>query len=476
MPLPVGVKLKNLPQVALCVAVLIWPGLAGAQDTAEVLQTPSQELELTTGKSLILRTQKAVKRISIADPEIADFVLLSAKEIYLTGKTAGTTNLMLWNNGAVSAIYDLEVTYDLSALKRQLHDLLPGETGLKVYRMNEAITLTGTVSSAAKLAKAMTLAGAFAPEGKVHNLTEVGGGHQVMLEVRVAEMAKATTKRLGINFNYINGDQFGISLLGGLSELVAPPDANIGSPTTDFFLNIPQSVQAVLRFNTGNTTWTGFIDALQQDGLVKILAKPTLIAMSGKQARFLAGGEFPVPIPQGLGSVAIEYREFGVTLSFTPTVLSDDRINIEVAPKVSELDFSTAIQFSGFVVPGLSSRGTSTTIELADGQSFAIAGLLQENVRDVLRKFPLLGDIPILGALFRSREFQKAETELVIVVTPRLVKPLNTAEAVLPTDYYVEPGNAEIYLEGLLQGGTSQDTATPQAGLEGAFGHSLSGE
>jgi pilus assembly protein CpaC len=467
-------KEKRIFQLVFYMMILLWPCLSNAMEGVELISTPSEKLKLTSGKSVVLRASRPVKRISVADPEIADFVLTSSREIYLTGKAAGTTNLMLWNNGKVAGIYDLEVNYDLSRLKEQLHAMLPNETGLQVFRMNDAITLAGTVSNAGTLSKAMALAKSFAPENKVTNLTEVGGGHQVMLEVRVAEIAKATIKRLGINFNYVSGDQFGVSLLGGLSQLVSPTDANIGATHPDFWLNIPQSVQAVLRFDTGSTTWTGIIDALQQDGLVKILAKPTLIAMSGQKASFLAGGEYPVPVPQGLGTVAIEYKKFGVELYFTPVVLSNEQINIKVTPKISELDFSTAIQFSGFVIPGLSTRGTSTTIELGDGQSFAIAGLLQENVRDVLRKFPLLGDIPVLGTLFRSREFQKSETELVIIVTPRLVKPMDVANAVLPTDFYVAPNDAEVYLQGLIEGRTGEaKLSATGAKLEGDFGHTM---
>jgi pilus assembly protein CpaC len=456
--------------------IVSWPCLAAAFEAVELINTPSQKLTLLSGKSIVLRTIKPVKRISIANPDIADFVLLGQKEIYLTGKAAGTTNLMLWRDGTVTGIYDLEVNYDLSTLKQQLYQLLPGETGLQVLRMNDTITLSGTVSNASRLSQAMALAKSFAPEQQVNNLVQVAGGHQVMLEVRVAEISKATTKRLGINFNYADGERFGVSLLGGLSQLVASDDANIGSPSSDFWLNIPASVQAILRFPVGDTTWTGIIDALQQDGLVKVLAKPTLIAMSGQRARFLAGGEFPVPVPEGLGTTAIEYKRFGVELDFKPVVLSDERINIHVTPEVSELDFSTAVQFSGFVVPGLTKRGASTTIELGDGQSFAIAGLLKENVRDVLRKFPVLGNIPVLGALFRSREFQKSETELVIIVTPHLVKPLNMAAATLPTDFYVEPGDDKIYLRDVLQGKHKAPKTGAQAELAGEFGHAMPGD
>lgn len=431
----------------------------------ELVSRPSRKLALTTGKSVVLRTDQPVKRISIADPGIADFVMVSSREIYLTGKHAGATNMMLWNNGTVSGVYDLEVRYDLSALKQQLYELMPEEKSLTVTRMNDTITLSGTVSSADKLAQVTALARTYAPEGKVTNLIQVGGGHQVMLEVRVAEISKATAKRLGFNFNYSSGSQFGFSLLGGLTQL-----------DSDGILNIAPSVQALLQFEHEGTTWAGFIDALHQDGLVKVLAKPTLICLSGKQANFLAGGEFPIPVPQGLGSVAIQFKSFGVALNFKPVVLSSERINIEVTPEVSELDFSAAIQVSGFVVPGITARRASTTVELGDGQSFSIAGLLKENTRDSISKFPILGDIPILGALFRSREFQKSETELVIIVTPRLVKPLRKDQIVMPTDYYVEPNNYQIFLGGVLQGAQRQSNPDATVGLIGPFGHTMPGE
>jgi pilus assembly protein CpaC len=179
-----------------------------------------------------------------------------------------------------------------------------------------------------------------------------------------------------------------------------------------------------------------------------------------------------VPVPQGLGTVAIEYRSFGVRLAFTPTVLSESKINIEVNPEVSELDFTTAIRFEGFVVPGLSTRRAATSVELADGQSFAIAGLLKESVREDIAKFPLLGEIPILGALFRSQEFLKQETELIIIVTPHLVKPLDLAKQTMPTDYYIEPSDAEFYLLGLTEGKEKHQPATTGE-LDGEFGHAM---
>jgi pilus assembly protein CpaC len=433
---------------------------------------PARKFQLTAGKSTVIKSSVAVKRVSIGNPDIADFVLLSPRDIYITGKTAGTTNLTLWSNGHASAIYDLEVTYDVSLLKQQLYNIMPEESDLHVMATNNTITLSGRVSSSGALSRATALAAAFATDGKINNLVEVGGVHQVMLEVRVAEIARSTTKRLGINFNYVDGGEFGVSLLGGLSQLVRPDDANIPSVNgVSPSLFVSPTVSALFRFNSRSTTWTGIVDALKEDGLAKVLAEPTLIALSGQKASFLAGGEFPVPVPQGLGTVAIEYKKFGVGLNFTPTVLSANRVNIQVTPTVSELDFSTAVQFSGFIIPGLTTRTASTTIELGDGQSFAIAGLLRDNVVQDVQKFPLLGDIPVLGALFRSESFLKNETELIIVVTPRLVKPLDMAKQPLPTDYYIEPSDSEFFLEGLTQGRAQNLPAGLQGQMDGDFGH-----
>jgi pilus assembly protein CpaC len=255
------------------------------------------------------------------------------------------------------------------------------------------------------------------------------------------------------------------------------------APFAQVFSN---SVNALFRFHKGDTTWTGFIDALKENGLIKILAEPTLVTLNGQEAKFLAGGEFPIPVPQDFNVVTIEFKPFGVGLSFTPTVLSNNKISMRVAPEVSELDFSIAVVLQGFVVPGLTTRRAATVIELADGQSFAIAGLLRESVRESVAKFPVLGDIPILGALFRSTAFQKNETELIIIVTPHLVKPLDMARQTLPTDQYIEPSDFEWYLLGSLEGagpvrtprreqGRSKDVplalSKKTGGLEGEFGY-----
>jgi pilus assembly protein CpaC len=387
----------------------------------------------------------------------------------------------LWKNKHDFEVYALEVAYDISRLKQKLHQILPNERQVRIIATPDSITLSGKISTSSNLSQAMALAQAYAPKGNVRNLLEVAGVHQVMLEVRVAEMSRSLTKQLGINFNYFHNEGgFGISTLGGLASL-APDKANIISTTPNGLLAPAQffvspAVNALFRFTRGSTNWTGFVDILKGNGLVKILAEPTLIALSGKTANFLAGGEFPVPVPQGLGTVGIEYKPFGVGLSFSPTVLSENKISINVTPEVSELDTSTAIQVQGFVVPGLTTRKASTVIELGDGQSFAIAGLLREAVRDQVVKYPLLGSIPILGALFRSRQFQKNETELVIIVTPHLVKPLDMAKQTVPTDFYIEPNDADFYLWNFLEGQEKQKEQPPSTSkgeMDGEFGHAM---
>ncbi len=447
-------------------AFLIFPTILLASGSVELQTLEAKKLTLVSGKSIVLRSIEPISRVSIAAPEVADFLILSANEIYITGKAAGSTNLTLWQNKKLVAIYDLEVGYNLSRLKQQIHEILPEEEALQVIGTNDSITLSGKISNAVNLSQALALAKSYAPEGKVNNFVEVGGVHQVMLEVRVAEMSRSITRRLGINFAAQKGDQFAVSLLGGLAEL------DEGIPAVESLLAGP-AVNSLFRFDAGEVTWTGFMDALNEDGLLKILAEPTLITLSGQSANFLAGGEFPVPVPQGLGTVGIEYKPFGVGLVFAPTVLSKEKISIQVTPEVSELDFSTAAVIEGFVTPGITTRRASTTVELGDGQSFAIAGLLRESVVTDVQKFPLLGDIPVLGALFQSKSFIKRETELVIIVTPHLVKPLDVAKVSLPTDFYVEPSATEFYLFGKIEGSEKNRPVSETGALDGEFGHSM---
>jgi pilus assembly protein CpaC len=439
--------------LGVCAAPVIYAEepAAGMPASSQMEQRDIQKLELTAGKSKVLDLPVAIKRASLANPEVADTVVLSPTQIYLTGKTTGITNLTLWNDsGKMMGMYDVVIMPDLSRLKENLHKALPDEKGILVTASHDHITLSGTSSNANNLSRALSIAEAYAPK-KVINSMEVGGVQQVMLEVRVAEMSRSLIRRLGINWAYIGPDSFGISLLNNLTVL--NKFTQVGPTATFIDQGVTQAISGVFGFNTGSLSWTGFVDALKEEDIVKVLAKPTLVALNGQEAAFLAGGEFPIPVPQAFGLITIQFKKFGVGLVFTPNILNSKHISLNVAPEVSELDFSNALRTQGFVVPSITTRRAATTIELADGQSFAIGGLMRDNVREQVKKFPLLGELPIIGMLFRSSSFQKDESELLIIVTPHLVKPLDMTAQTLPTDYYVEPNDFEFYLLGYAEKG-----------------------
>jgi pilus assembly protein CpaC len=445
----------------------------------ESLQPEIQEpgkIELVMGKSFVLPIPDSVKksdhiRVTIAAPEIADFIFIPkvnrknrVRNIYIKGLKPGITNLTLWKNGSMFRLYDVEVAFDISFLKQRIHDILPDEKDIRIFTAKDSITLSGVVSSAENLSQITVLAEAFVgKKGEIINLLKAAGGQQIMLEVRVAEMQKTALDRFGINWNWINRGDFAANLIGGLSTF-ALTATGLGSTTYS------DDITGLVRFGSGQSQWTGIIDILKGNGMIKILAEPTLIAISGQTANFLAGGEFPIPEIDDDGNVGVDFKPYGVELSFTPTVLSEKKIAIAVEPVVSELDFGVGTTIAGATVPGILIRKASTVIELADGQTFAIAGILSETARESVAKYPAIGDIPILGALFKSKSFQKRETELVIIVTPHLVKPLNMAEQTLPSDFYIEPDDAEFYLWGIF-GQSHKNADFGEAELDGEFGH-----
>jgi pilus assembly protein CpaC len=427
---------------------------------AEVLLTiPENEedsvkqIELETGKSIFIRTTYDVKRVSVGNPDVLDVVVLGKTEIQLVAKEIGTTNLLIWDQkGRPQAALDIHVGAPHSKLESELRRIL-GSSDIQVDSAGNGIVLSGSVPTAIAMDQALSIARAvLSEEGneakKVVNLLEVRGHHQVMLEVVIAEMSRTVRREFGMNFNAIfdNGDSQIVGLLQGLT-----------SPTQGGGTGFSEMINLVGAF-TGLgalTQLSVFLDVLDEKGMSKILAEPTLVARSGETASFLVGGEVPIPIAQGgaFGSITIEYKKFGVGVGFTPTVLGPDRIHIEVRPEVSEPDFSFGTTVDGTVVPGFNTRRASTAVELGDGQSFAIAGLLREDLVEVVGQYPIIGDIPILGALFRSSLYQKRETELVIIVTPRLVKPMpGGTHHQLPMDYFVEPSALEFYFLGGLEG------------------------
>jgi pilus assembly protein CpaC len=361
---------------------------------------------------------------------------------------------------------DVVVLTDLQTLKDQLRTLFPAAP-VEAVSLNGAIVLRGRVPSTAVAEQAMQVA---APYGtKVLNLMEVAGIQQVMLQVRFAEVSRSASSALGVNMGYSDGASFAASNIGQVSPLGIK---ELKSESSGLAVLSPNpSISLFGAAAVGDSTLAYFISALRQNNLLRILAEPNLIATSGQEASFLAGGEFPIPVTQSGGnggnSISIEYREFGVRLNFVPQVLGDGRIRLKVAPEVSDLDFTTSVRLNGFVVPGLSSRKVTTTIELGEGQTFAIAGLLNNNVTATKDVTPVLGDLPVLGALFRSVRYQRKETELVVLVTPRLVAGLNPGQVPpLPGEDWRHPSEPDLLLKGDIGGERAKTgpTTAPSSG------------
>jgi pilus assembly protein CpaC len=439
--------------LALALIVPLTTSAWGADPLGSIRdQEITQTLRLKAGQSKVLRLPFAITRISVANPEVADIILTSPQEVYVNGLAPGTTNLSVWGRGRFTSAR-VTVEADVGQLKESLAQVLPKEK-IGVMPADESVVLTGEVSGPVAQQTAISLAAA-AVGGKkerVINLLNIGGVQQVMCEVRLAEINRSLGRRLGINFAVVGrtGQGFGVSLLNNLTALTSFAQSFTGSTTVQQTLGT--NIQAVAGWKTGSVLWTMFFDALKQQGLGRILAEPNLVTTSGQEASFLAGGEFPVPVPQQFQTITIEWKKFGVGLNFTPTVLDNNMIAMKVNPEVSELNFTLGITVAGVTVPGIDVRRLATHVEVKDGQTFALAGLLNDSTRTLINKFPLLGSLPVLGTLFRSSSFQKNETELVVLVTPHLVKPMAQGTARLPTDVYVEPSDVEFYLLGCREG------------------------
>jgi len=443
-----------------------------------------RSLDIELGKSLFVQTDFTVKRVSVGSAKILEVVVLSPKEVQLVPQQKGTTNLILWGaTGDPAAVIDVSVGDSFTEIERKLRSIL-GSDDIHVDPVGEAIVLRGSVGGPIQVEQASAIARSFFPKGgedKVVNALEVGGNQQVMIEVIIAEMQRNLGRRLTVNWNAAvrTGQKLFTfdSLLGGLAG-IEERNVTMIPPGVMTDLSYSDRIDLVGTFiNNGSFALNSFIQLATERGLAKVLAKPTLLARSGQSASFLAGGEVPIPVAQGgaFGSITIEFKQFGVGVEFAPTVLGEDRIYLEVSPEVSEPDFTIGTSTGGVFTPGFITRRASTSVELADGQSFAIAGLLSERVREIVERVPLLGDLPVLGALFRSQDFQRDETELVLIVTPRLVKPL-TGELELPTDSFVEPEAWEFFLLGAMekqrQGDTRSD-AVDTATLMGPAGYRL---
>lgn len=422
------------------------PTLAPA-DTLRVLRgEPSSALVVPMNRAIIVESDEPFTELSIANPGIADISSLSDRTIYVLGKEPGRTTLtLLGAEGRLISNVEVHVQPDLAEFKERLSQIIPGEN-IEVRTANNGIVLSGTVSSLARMDRALDLAQRYAPD-RVSNLMMVGGTQQVMLKVRFAEMQRSVSKALSSSLS-LSGNAFNntLGVTAGSTRTVTQ-----GAITTSLGGSVPGSNEnngaAIFNFGAGGLEVGILLEALESRGVVRSLAEPNLTALSGQQATFLAGGEYPVPVG-GEGGVEVQYKPFGVELKFTPVVVDEDIINLELIAAVSAIDTANAIQANGFSIDAFTRRETSTTVEMRDGESFAIAGLLSDDFTDLSGQVPWIGDIPVLGALFRSAEYARRQTELVIIVTPHLVTPTRGEALALPTDRIRPPTEQDLFLFG----------------------------
>lgn len=440
---------------SLSALVLVFSAGLGTAQSQEV--TP---LSLPVGKSLIVELPEPYSNLMVAEPLIADVLPFSPTSVYVIAKGPGVTTVSAYrqDKSAISLI-DVTVGPDIESLKASIKAVLPSEERVSIQQANGSLILSGDVADTLALGRIVALAEAFAPD-RVINLLGVRANQQVMLSVRFSEVQRSAAKSLRANlaFTAENGN-----VNGEAGSLLANSALN---GVVDGLLNPLEGFGAIKILN-GNVDLV--LDALEEKGFVTTLAEPTLVAMSGDTASFLAGGEFPIPVAQaassiggstgdgsaGAGAISVEFKEFGVSLAFTPTVLENGMINLVVAPEVSSIAPSTSISVGGLAIPGLKTRKAKTSVELRDGQTFAIAGLIRTDFEDSVRQLPWAADLPVIGALFRSSGYKNADTELVITVTPRLIRPLAEEDIVLPTDIVGAPTEADLFLFGRAIGETS---------------------
>ena len=476
-----GAASTRRPLAIACIAAAVLTVAATAVPAAAQITTVSVadgihagEVAVPINKSQVIRSDRPFAKALIGNPEIADVLPLSNSSLYVLGKKAGTTSLTLYDRGSnLIAVVDVVVGPDVISLKRQLSQSIGDGVGARIS--NDSLVLEGIVSSSVAADRAVQLAETYAP-GKVVNLLSVGSTQQVMLEVRFSEIKRSALKDIGFGFFVSNDSGSFRGAIGGGASLISDSGTTtttttVGGVTTTVETPNPARLELgaiVDSFGVLTKTFGAFglnfdaaLNALERKGAITTLAEPTLVALSGETANFLAGGEFPVPVLQdssngGGTGITIEWKPFGVSLAFTPTVLADGVINMIVEPEVSSIDQSASIVVNNLRIPGLQTRRAKTVVELRDGESFALAGLLRTDFQDTVRQFPILGSIPVLGLLFKSTNFQRDETELVIVVTPRLVRPVPAYAIKVPTDRAGPPNEADLFMFGRT------DTGVPQ--------------
>ena len=463
------------PILALLLCVCALPAAAAADGTTRPandeetqplivrgLDEKGNSIHLMVGQTRLVNIRVPLKAVDVTQPEVVLAKVVTPKDIVLTGRRAGSSQLVVWDDDGHSQAVDIIVAADLGGLQGELRKVLPN-VQVDVTNANGAIVLRGHVPSAQVAEQVVQVATPYA--AKVINLMEISGGQQVTLQVRFAEVSRDATQALGVNFGIAGSNhQFGASVIGqveplGVAPGVTPGTLALGVPTPG------QNVTAFGQFQAGATPFDIFVTAMRENNLLRVLAEPNLTVMSGSQASFLAGGEFPYPVPQsgsatGTGGtvITIDFKQFGVNLTFSPVVLGDGRIRLQVQPEVSDLDFTHSLQLNGFIVPAITSRRANTTVELREGETLALAGLLNSRVNATSTVTPLLGDLPIIGALFRSVRYERTETELVVLVTPRLASGMGPAQVPpMPGEHWRYPTEFELFWSRDL-GGPMADT------------------
>jgi pilus assembly protein CpaC len=422
-------------------------------------------------KSLIIDLPRPARDVLVSNPEIADAVVRTQRRSFLIGRKVGQTNVFFFDiEGRQILSLELEVVHDVAALAATFRRLLPN-SAIQADGVGDSIVLSGTASNATDAERAVKITRQFIEDNdgrRVVNMIGISGKEQVALKVTVAEMQRTTLKQLGVNLNAAataGATVFNLTSFNPFTVTNSAPTSNLGFD----YLNSGTSCLSLV----GNTDCAaGILRALERNGLVRTLAEPTLTSISGETASFLAGGEFPVPVGRDRdGNITLEFKPFGVRLAFTPIVLNEGRISLKVGTEVSELTNDNALVTSGFTIPGLKVRRSESTIELASGGSLLLAGLIQEDSKQELNGFPGLKNLPILGALFRSREFQSSETELVVIATPYLVDPVSRGELALPDEGYAQPSDVEVTFMGRLNAVYGMRTGTrPRGSYQGDVG------
>ena len=466
--------------ICLAIAGTLFAGAGSGALAANILDISNNRIMLETDHGVLLRLDRAAVDIFIANPAIADIQVKSPRIIYIFGRSTGETTLYALDaNENVIYSTNISVTQNLSRLNAAIDELLP-DADIEVRGVGRMMILTGFANTPEEAEVAVTMAtqsmrgsgsgssssssgGSGGRAGTpVINRIKIATPTQVNLKVKIAEVGRRTLKQLG--FNWENSFFSGNALLGlstGANVFDIIEDPFTGLPFKEFQVNNVGTNSLIGSLTGGRFNINTVVDALETEGFLSILAEPNLTALSGETASFLAGGEFPVPVPDGQGNFALEFKEFGIGLQFTPTVLSEGKIILKVAPEVSQISNVGAISINGISVPAISTRRVETTVELGSGQTFAIAGLLQNTIIQDVSKFPGLADIPILGALFKSDRFQKSETELVIIVTPYIVRPVDAKRIALPTDGMRPANDFARYLKGETFTAQARPGATP---------------